>query len=177
MIEPYKIICPCSYQDSHKNTKLIIQCTSCKNYQHKYCMKSMVKMSGYQCPYCQLKKGALFFNILYSLIDPTLIEFNSTNKNLTFLNIPVIEQIKTQVDTLGNNLYKQKNILEKNNNYFGNDEYDEENIYKSSSHLRNEKFDEINRISEKLYNKLLEKEKKLKILKQERSKFLYEENE
>ena len=83
MIEPYKIICPCSYQDSHKNTKLIIQCTSCKNYQHKYCMKSMVKMSGYQCPYCQLKKGALFFNILYSLIDPTLIEFNSTNKNLS----------------------------------------------------------------------------------------------
>ena len=116
------------------------------------------------------KLGYLKNNLYDKFLQPTINKIgDSMKKN--------IEQIKTQVDTLGNNLYKQKNILEKNNNYFGNDEYDEENIYKSSSHLRNEKFDEINRISEKLYNKLLEKEKKLKILKQERSKFLYEENE
>ena len=82
MLDSFNIICPCGYQDPHNNTKLIIECTSCKSYQHKYCMKSMVKMTGYQCPYCQLKKGALFFNILYSLIDPTLIEFNPSNKNL-----------------------------------------------------------------------------------------------
>ena len=82
MLDTYNIICPCGYQDPHKNTKLIIQCASCKTYQHKYCMKSMVKMAGYQCPYCQMKKGALFFNILYSLIDPSLIEFNPSNKIL-----------------------------------------------------------------------------------------------
>ena len=47
-------------------------------------MKSMVKMPRYQCPFCQLKKGALFFNILYSLIDPSLVEFNPNNKILNF---------------------------------------------------------------------------------------------
>ena len=97
MLDSFNIICPCGYQDSHNNTKLIIQCTSCKSYQHKYCMKSMVKMCGYQCPYCQLKKGALFFNILYSLIDPTLIEFNPTNKIFnTWLNfIPDFDIYRT----------------------------------------------------------------------------------
>ena len=83
MLDSFNIICPCGYQDPHKNAKLLIQCTSCQSYQHKYCMKSMVKMPGYQCPYCQFKKGALFFNILYSLIDPSLIEFSLTNKNLS----------------------------------------------------------------------------------------------
>ena len=97
MLNSFNIKCPCGYQDSHNNTKLIIQCTSCKSYQHKYCMKSMVKMCGYQCPYCQLKKGALFFNILYSLIDPTLIEFNPTNKIFnTWLNfIPDFDIYRT----------------------------------------------------------------------------------
>ena len=82
MIDYLNICCPCYLQDSHKNNKLIIQCTSCKKYQHKFCMKSMVKMSRYLCPFCQLKKGALFFNILYSLIDPSLVEFNPNNKIL-----------------------------------------------------------------------------------------------
>jgi hypothetical protein len=45
-------------------------------------MKSMIRMPGYQCPYCQLKKGALFFNNLYSLIEPSLVEFNPINKFL-----------------------------------------------------------------------------------------------
>ena len=84
MIDPLKICCPCDLQDSHKNNKLIIQCTSCKKYQHKYCMKSMVKMPRYQCPYCQFKKGALFFNILYSLVEPSFIEFNPINKLTDF---------------------------------------------------------------------------------------------
>lgn len=97
MLDTFNIICPCGYHDPHKNTKLIIQCTSCKTYQHKYCMKSMVKMTGYQCPYCQLKKGALFFNTLYSLIDPSLIEFNPSNKILNaWLNfIPDLDVYKT----------------------------------------------------------------------------------
>jgi len=82
MIDSLNISCPCYLQDSHKNSKLIIQCTSCKKYQHKFCMKSMAKMPRYQCPYCQLKKGSLFFNTLYSLIEPTLVEFNPFNKIL-----------------------------------------------------------------------------------------------
>ena len=80
MIDYLNISCPCYVQNSYKNSKLIIQCTSCKKYQHKLCIKSMDKMARYQCPFCQLKKGALFFNILYSLIDPSLIEFNPNNK-------------------------------------------------------------------------------------------------
>lgn len=80
MIDSHSVLCPCYLQDSHKNSKLVIQCTSCKKYQHKFCMKSMAKMEGYQCPYCQLKKGALFFNILYNLIEPSLVEFNPNNK-------------------------------------------------------------------------------------------------
>ena len=90
MIDYLNICCPCYIQDSHKNSKLIIQCTSCKKYQHKFCMKSMVKMPRYLCPFCQLKKGALFFNILYSLIEPSLVEFNPNNKilNVSITFIP-----------------------------------------------------------------------------------------
>lgn len=82
MIDYLNISCPCYFQDSYKNSKLLIQCSSCKKFQHKSCMKSMSKMPRYQCPYCQLKKGALFFNILYSLIEPNLVEFNPFNRVL-----------------------------------------------------------------------------------------------
>lgn len=82
MIDYLNICCPCYLQETYKNSKLIIQCTACKKYQHKFCMKSMVKMPRYLCPFCQLKKGALFFNNLYSLIDPSLVEFNPNNKIL-----------------------------------------------------------------------------------------------
>ena len=47
----------------------------------------------------------------------------------------------------------------------------------STSKVRNEKFEEINKIGERLYNKLKEKEEKLKLLKQEKAKFLNERNE
>ena len=80
MIDYLNFFCPCGIQEALKNNKNVIQCTSCHKYQHKFCMKSMVKMPGYQCPYCQFKKGALFFNILYSLVDPYLIEFNPINR-------------------------------------------------------------------------------------------------
>ncbi len=83
-----------------------------------------------------------------------------------------IEQIKNQVDTIGNSINKEKDYLDKDNS-----EEDDDLYYKTSSKLRNEKFDEINRIGEKLYNKLLEKEKKLKLLKQEKAKFLDEDEE
>jgi hypothetical protein len=41
-----------------------------------------------------------------------------------------------------------------------------------STQKRNEKFDEINRLGEKLYDKLMEKEKKLQDLKNETTKYL-----
>ena len=91
-----------------------------------------------------------------------------------------IEKIKSKVDDIGNSLNKQKYNFEKSEGdcpYFQNDDNYDEMIFQSSSKLRNEKFDEINRIGEKLYNKLLEKEKKLKLLKLEKTRFLNEESE
>ena len=89
MINPLDIICPCGLQGFYENNKLLIQCISCKKYQHKNCMSFMEKMFRYQCPFCQFKKGSLFFNILYSLLEPSLIEFNPINKithiSLTFI--------------------------------------------------------------------------------------------
>jgi prefoldin subunit 5 len=45
---------------------------------------------------------------------------------------------------------------------------------KGTSKIRNEKFEEINRLGEKLYQKLCEKEQKLRLLKKETSKYLQE---
>ena len=86
-----------------------------------------------------------------------------------------IEQIKYKVDAIGNSIYTEKDIFDKNNSNVQIDE-DDDYEYKNSSKLRNEKFDEINRIGEKLYNKLVEKEKKLNLLKQEKTRFLNEGN-
>ncbi len=111
------------------------------------------------------KLGDIKNNLYAKYLQPKINEIgNSMKKN--------IEQIKNQVDTIGNSINKEKNYLDKNNS-----EEDDDLYYKTSSKLRNEKFDEINRIGEKLYNKLLEKEKKLKLLKQEKAKFLIEGKE
>ena len=114
------------------------------------------------------KLGNLKTNLFDKFLQPKINEIGESMKKN-------IEQLKSKVDTIGNNIniYKDKNIYEKTNS----NSNEESLIYKSSSKLRNEKFDEINRIGEKLYNKLLEKEKKLKLLKQEKTKFLNEEIE
>ena len=114
------------------------------------------------------KLGNLKTNLFDKFLQPKINEIGESMKKN-------IEQLKSKVDTIGNNIniYKDKNIYEKTNS----NSNEESLIYKSSSKLRNEKFDEINRIGEKLYNKLLEKEKKLKLLKQEKTKFLKEEIE
>ena len=99
------------------------------------------------------KFGNLQNNLYNKFIVPTINEIgNSMKKN--------IELIKNRVDTIGNSIYSQKNNNDKNGNFIQNNEDEDEIEYKSSSKLRNEKFDEINRIGEKLYNNLLEKEKK-----------------
>ena len=117
------------------------------------------------------KLGNLENNICNKFLRPTINKFgNSIKKNM--------EEVKKQVDTIGSNIYFKKNNLEKEKSYFGKDEQEDDNMeFKTSSHLRNEKFDEIDRIGEKLYNKLVEKEKKLKISKQEKTRFLNEEKE
>ena len=114
------------------------------------------------------KLGNLKSNLFDKFLQPKINEIGESMKKN-------IEQLKSKVDTIGNNIniYKDKNIYEKTNS----NSNEESLIYKSSSKLRNEKFDEINRIGEKLYNKLLEKERKLKLLKQEKTKFLNEEIE
>ena len=92
-----------------------------------------------------------------------------------------IEEIKERI----NDINRINNI-----NHFNSNNYEFDNkgnkmlesvtnsdlFSKGTSKLRNEKYEEINRLGEKLYQKLLEKEKKLRLLKQETSKFL-EENE
>ena len=116
--------------------------------------------------------GNIKNNLFDKFLQPKLEEIgNSVKKN--------IDKIKSKVDNIGNSIGKQKYNFEKSEGsypYIPNEENDEM-IFKSSSKLRNEKFDEINRINENLYNKLLEKEKKLKLLKLEKTKFLIEENE
>ena len=119
------------------------------------------------------KLGNIKNNLFDKFLQPKIEEIgNSMKKN--------IEKIKSKVDDIGNSLNKQKYNFEKSEGdcpYFQNDDNYDEMIFQSSSKLRNEKFDEINRIGEKLYNKLLEKEKKLKLLKLEKTRFLNEENE
>ena len=119
------------------------------------------------------KLGNIKNNLFDKFLQPKIEEIgNSMKKN--------IEKIKSKVDDIGNSLNKQKYNFEKSEGdcpYFQNDDNYDEMIFQSSSKLRNEKFDEINRIGEKLYNKLLEKEKKLKLLKLEKTRFLNEESE
>ena len=119
------------------------------------------------------KLGNIKNNLFDKFLQPKIEEIgNSMKKN--------IEKIKSKVDDIGNSLNKQKYNFEKSEGdypYIQNDDNYDEMIFQSSSKLRNEKFDEINRIGEKLYNKLLKKEKKLKLLKLEKTRFLNEESE
>ena len=101
------------------------------------------------------KLGILQNNIFDKYLKPTINKIgNSMKKN--------IEQIQYEVDNLEKQNINNTNEISK-----------EDLSYKlSTSKIRNQKFDEINKIGERLYNKLLEKEKKLKLLKKEKAKFL-----
>ena len=104
------------------------------------------------------KLGSLHNNIFDKYLKPTINKIDySMKKN--------IEQIELEV-----------NNIDKLNINESSKEKEMDNSYKlSTSKIRNEKFEEINQIGERLYNKLLEKEKKLKLLKQEKAKYLNEE--
>ena len=77
----YDVHCVCGYEERQKNSKTILQCTGCKSWQHKDCLKAMIKMRNYLCPTCQIIKGGLFYNIIYTLLEPALFEIESNKEN------------------------------------------------------------------------------------------------
>ena len=109
-----------------------------------------------------------------------------------------IDDIKEKVDSINCTNYNNSKQIKKNNKYYNIIQDDENNninynnnmyngsielnnknefqnskgdiFYKTSSRIKKQKYEEINRLGEKLYNKLLEKESKLKLLKQEKMK-------
>ena len=89
MQEVYEVHCICGVDETKKYIKTIIQCNECKFWQHKDCLKSMLKMRNYLCPKCQIKKGGLFYNIIYTLLEPSLfIVENNKNNHGIFNFIP-----------------------------------------------------------------------------------------
>ena len=113
--------------------------------------------------------------IFNKLLKPSLNQIEDTMKKN-------IEEIKEKINEINN--MNNINNLENINRYANNERYDKKNkmlestnsdlFSKGTAKLRNEKYEEINRLGEKLYQKLLEKEKKLKLLKQETSKYIEE---
>ena len=93
-----------------------------------------------------------------------------------------MDEIKDKIDDIhkNNNLKdfnnftnnKDKEKRDKFSEIISNNSNNKDIFSNSSSKLRNDKYEEINKLGEKLYRKLLEKEKKLKLLKKETSKFL-----
>ena len=107
------------------------------------------------------KLGSLQNNIFDKYLKPTINKIgNSMNK--------YIDQIQLEV----NNINDRQNI-----NNINTASKNELSSKLSTSKIRNQKFDEINKIGERLYNKLKEKEQKLKLLKQETAKFLIEDKD
>ena len=107
------------------------------------------------------KLGTLQNNIFDKYLKPTINKIgDSMNK--------YIEQIQLEVDNI-NDKPNLNNINTASKNDLGSK--------LSTSKISNQKFEEINKIGERLYNKLKEKEEKLKLLKQEKAKFLNERNE
>ena len=107
------------------------------------------------------KLGSLQNNIFDKYLKPTINKIgNSMNK--------YIDQIQLEV----NNINDRQNI-----NNINTASKNELSSKLSTSKIRNQKFDEINKIGERLYNKLKEKEQKLKLLKQDKAKFLIEDKD
>ena len=83
-MQEYEVHCICGVDETKKYIKTIIQCNECKFWQHKDCLKSMLKMRNYLCPKCQIIKGGLFYNIIYTLLEPSLfiVENNKDNHGI-----------------------------------------------------------------------------------------------
>ena len=123
-------------------------------------------------------------NELNKIIDKKMNKLNEEIKNNLFNKYikPALNQIELNMKkNLEDINFKIKEIQINNTNEYSND-YNYNNYNNSinklsnikgssSSKLRNEKYEEINRLGEKLYQKLIEKEKKLEQLKKETSKY------
>ena len=119
--------------------------------------------------------------IYEKFLQPSISEIEQTMKQN-------IDEIKGKVDAINNNTTtnSNNNIIKTNKEDNDLDEedyelqakygvdYKDSIYYKTSSKMRKEKYEEINRLGEKLYDKLLEKEKKLKLLKKETSLLMNE---
>ena len=107
--------------------------------------------------------------IFEKYLQPSINEIESSMKQN-------IEDIKKKVDTLNySNENKTNDINTNNTNEYINGEDMIYSNYEGSIDKKNKqrkKYEEINRLGEKLYDKLMEKEKKLKLLKQETTKLL-----
>jgi len=111
---------------------------------------------------------------------------NHINNNLLKPSINQIENVmKQNIDEIKekiNEINKNNNINNNDNNNYIRDKNlkmldsinNSDLMSKNTSKIRNEKYEEINRLGEKLYQKLKEKEEKLKLLKRETSKYLKE---
>ena len=87
----YEVRCICGVEENKRFMKTIIQCNECKTWQHKDCLKTMIKMRNYLCPNCQIIKGGLFYNIIYTLLEPSLfIVENNRDNNAIFHFFPDI---------------------------------------------------------------------------------------
>ena len=77
----YPVKCICGIDERKTTLKSIIQCTECGIWHHKECLKNMAKMPNFICPKCQIVKGCLFYNILYTLLEPALFELEQRKNN------------------------------------------------------------------------------------------------
>ena len=120
--------------------------------------------------------GEMIKNQIYNkLLKPSLNQIEDVMKQN-------IDEIKEKINDI-NNINNINNLENINRNNNSDERFDKKNkmlesltnselFSKGTAKLRNEKYEEINRLGEKLYQKLLEKEKKLKLLKQETSKLI-----
>ena len=89
-ITSYPVKCICGIDERKTTLKSIVQCTECGIWHHKDCLKNMAKMPNFMCPKCQLVKGCLFHNILYTLLEPALFELEPRKNNQsTYAFIPI----------------------------------------------------------------------------------------
>ena len=77
----YNVKCICGIDERLTTLKSIIQCNECGIWHHKDCLKNMAKMPNFICPKCQIVKGCLFYNILYTLLEPALFELELRKNN------------------------------------------------------------------------------------------------
>ena len=87
-----EVNCICGLEENKRSSKTLIKCNECNLWQHKDCLKSMIKMRNYLCPKCQFIKGGLFYNIIYTLLEPSLfILDNNKNNNSIYHFLPDIK--------------------------------------------------------------------------------------